>query len=224
MAAIEKETEAAPDSAPQDLKKDITGLLPMTLPNKITIFRFALSIPYFAVLVAAMEFGWWQPSSPTATILYDVAIVLFLVALVSDVLDGYIARKRSLSSGFGRVADPAADKILICGTLILMPADVVHPAMTLLILTREIAVQGIRGFFESLGIAFGADWWGKRKMAIQSVALGAALVYLAHFRGAGAGYLWFIRGVLWFAVLATVVSGVQYFRRAAAAIPEEKRP
>jgi len=171
-----------------------------TLPNRITAVRLMLAVGLF-VLIA---YEWWT-----------TALVLFLLALASDLLDGYLARKRGEITAIGRILDPFADKIVIVGAFIfLMPYPVdLKPWMVTLIVARELLVSSIRSFLESARIPFGADWGGKIKMALQSLCVAWILATLSP--GGVAPWVRVVRVVLiWLTVLATALSGLNYFRRA----------
>ena len=140
----------------------------MNLPNKITTARLAIACVFFASL------SWYQflqgrgggADAPLGPVwLLDLAFVLFVVAAVTDWIDGYLARKLDKVTSFGRLADPLVDKILICGAFVyflgLGPATHVRAWMVVVILGREFLVTGIRSMAESRGVAFGALYWGK---------------------------------------------------------------
>ncbi|MBU0717770.1 MAG: CDP-alcohol phosphatidyltransferase family protein, partial [Planctomycetes bacterium] len=131
----------------------------MNLPNRITLGRLALAIVFFVLI------SQYSQLSPEPWKL-DVAIVIFIIAAITDILDGYIARKRGLETALGRVLDPLADKVLVCGAFILFsgPAFVdgtghnvteVAGWMVVVIVGRELLVTGLRGFNEARGRAFG---------------------------------------------------------------------
>src|ERR1035437_291116 len=130
----------------------------------------------------------------------QIAFMVFLVAVLTDILDGYLARKWKVESAFGRVVDPFVDKILICGAFIFFSSDDfinvaeqlfsqdiikagritgVHPWMAVVIIAREFLVTSIRGLAESRGIDFRSDWAGKIKMFVQSIAVAAVILDLA---------------------------------------------
>ena len=154
-----------------------------------------------------------------------VATVLFILAAITDALDGYLARKWDVVSKFGRIMDPFCDKILILGAVIYLgsprfmdPAAVeaghlrtmvsgVYPWMVVLVLARELLVTGIRGEVEKAGIAFGANWVGKLKMILQSVVVPVVLI-IVMIDPARPGWEWlgWVRDVLVYAtVIATVL-------------------
>lgn len=191
----------------------------INLPNRITLGRLALAIVFFAML------SQYSQRDPQPWLI-DVAIVIFVVAAITDILDGYLARKRNLVTPLGRVLDPFADKVLICGAFILLAgpafveedgtnATMVRAWMVVLIVGRELLVTGLRGFNESRGLAFGASLHGKLKMWMQSIAVPAILYLVAHEgRWASASWPGLIKGVLvWLTVIITALSTVQYILR-----------
>ena len=171
----------------------------MNLPNQLTIARVALSI----VLFVCISYDW-----------FAAAFVLFVVAASTDWLDGYFARKYGLVTTLGRILDPFADKLIICGTFIFLAAEPVsgiRPWMAVTVMGRELLVTALRSFLEQRGTDFSADLSGKLKMVLQCVAAGASLFYLA-FEPA-----WLVGPVVWVAwaaVAMTVYSGLVYVRRA----------
>ncbi len=174
-----------------------------TLANKITVARLAVAV----LLFVAMEFGWWRS-----------ALLLFALAIASDAIDGYLARKRNEVTAIGRILDPFADKIVVVGAFVLLiPEEVgVQPWMVVIIIARELLISSIRGFLESVRVPFGADIGGKIKMVLQSLCVAWILLVL----GAGlrttvwASYI--TLALLWTTVLATLLSGLNYFFRATA--------
>jgi CDP-diacylglycerol--glycerol-3-phosphate 3-phosphatidyltransferase len=152
----------------------------MNLPNWITTFRLAISIVIF-YLIANGD-----------SLQLDIALGLMILAGISDFLDGYIARKHHLITAFGRIADPFADKFLVLGCfLFLMKRNMAGADHNLylcdlgvtavfLIMAREFLVSSIRGYIESQGEAFGAEYPGKFKATWQFCAIGVFLFYMAH--------------------------------------------
>src|SRR5271170_5545874 len=157
-----------------------------------------------------------------------IAFACFLIAAITDAVDGYLARAWKVESSFGRVVDPFVDKILICGAFIFFASneflnpDVksfgnnatgVHPWMAVVLIGREFLITSIRGLAESKGIDFRADWAGKIKMIVQSVAVGAVLVDLAL-----AGNVEWVRLTrdiaIWTTIVVTVLSATTYVLRA----------
>jgi CDP-diacylglycerol--glycerol-3-phosphate 3-phosphatidyltransferase len=145
-----------------------------------------------------------------------VAFGLYLVTVLSDGLDGYLARSRGQITAFGRIADPFADKIVICGVLVLantLPQTqrFVPSWIVLVVLAREFLVSGLRGFLEGRGTRFGARWEGKTKLVIQAIYCGALLFY------PGGSFRWVevtAQVCLWATLVITVYSAVSYVRSA----------
>ncbi|OIO10489.1 MAG: CDP-diacylglycerol--glycerol-3-phosphate 3-phosphatidyltransferase [Elusimicrobia bacterium CG1_02_63_36] len=141
----------------------------MTLANKLTIARLAMALAAFVCL-------WIQrPWS------YAAALALYVVATITDWMDGYIARATKSISPFGKIADPLADKVLVIGALVALvrePRVVIPLWAVFLIIVRELLVGGIRGLSAVQGVIIPADRGGKWKMAIQSVVVILILVLL----------------------------------------------
>lgn len=150
------------------------------IPNLLTVARLALAVVFFALLAM------FDPRRPSHDALLVVAMVIFIIAAVTDALDGYLARRWNAISVFGRVMDPFADKILILGAFVMLAganfsrwtvhADAVTLSgvetwMVVAILARELLVTSIRGIVESKGISFAAIGAGKIKMIAQSVSV-----------------------------------------------------
>lgn len=189
----------------------------MNLPNQITLARLLMSIVFFVVLA---QFD-MAAASPKPWLL-DVGAVLFVVAALSDILDGYLARKHNQVTSFGRVLDPFVDKILILGAYIFLAGDGfvdnqgcvisdVVPWMVVVILGRELLVTSLRGATEATGRAFGANVHGKVKMFLQSVTVVWVLLTVAH--PARLAFFAQLRPwVVHLTVLVTVLSAFSYLR------------
>lgn len=175
---------------------------PWNLPNLLTATRLILAVFLFALISVQS---------------WIVALAVFLVAAFTDWLDGYLARKQGLTSAFGRNFDPLVDKVLIGGAFIfLLPVSKagLTPWMVTLVVSRELIVTGLRSFFESQSVKFGADMLGKIKMTLQCAALTAILVVLS--MPANHAHFWdYIQtGLIWAMLVATAVSGLQYVMKA----------
>lgn len=174
-------------------------------PNIITISRLALSVVLFALI------SLWQGDSCGIA-----AAILFAIAVFTDALDGYLARKYNLITQLGRILDPFADKVIVLGTCIFLverPTSGVTATMVVIILGRELLVTGLRSFLEQHGKDFSANLIGKLKMVLQSVALIAALLSLSSMFQVS-GFLIARNVLLWSAVVITVYSGWIYILRA----------
>lgn len=132
----------------------------MNLPNKITMLRIMM-IPFF-IAALLIEFPYHQP----------IAAALFIVAALTDSLDGHLARSRNLITDFGKFMDPLADKLLVCSALICFVQLGSVPAwMVIIIIAREFAITGLRTLAASDGIVIAASKWGKAKTMSQMIAI-----------------------------------------------------
>lgn len=134
----------------------------MNLPNKLTILR-VIMVPFFVAFLLLtpqhLSFKW-------------IALAIFIVASLTDLLDGKIARKYNLVTNFGKFMDPLADKLLVCSALIGMTALGVVPAwITIIIIAREFIISGFRLIAAEKGIVIAASMWGKWKTTFQMVML-----------------------------------------------------
>lgn len=189
----------------------------LNLPNQITITRLLLAIVFFVLL------SQYSQKTPRPGML-DVAAVIFIIAAITDFLDGYLARKWGQVTALGRVLDPLVDKVLVCGAFILFAGQPffdetghnvtgVHAWMVVVIVGRELLVTGLRGFNESLGISFGASVYGKLKMWMQSIAAPAILLIVAHEEMLGAAAEPAKKTLVWLTVIVTALSTVGYLVR-----------
>ena len=198
------------------------------LPNQLTIARLILSVVFF-VLLAMETHGEIRNTlvQGRIKILLNASIAVFLLAVITDFLDGYLARKWGLVSTFGRIADPFADKIVVCGGFIMLTGvapRLVEPWFAVVIIFLEFLVSALRSFLESRGVAFGASLSGKLKMIIQSVTIVAVLFYEANIAGGSLDttFTWAIPVILLVLTLVlTVASSVGYVQRAIQLIREE---
>lgn len=175
--------------------------------NAITLGRLFLSILFFFLL--------YKGKRPAT---YDLAVGLFLVASLTDFLDGWVARKRNEVTSFGRMADPLVDKILICGAMVLLCFKFEAERLGLTagvaatVVVRELLVTFLRGYMESEGIPFGASWLGKAKLVVQTAAV--LSVMLALGRHLDGPLYWTVRATIWIMMGFTIGSGLEYFWKA----------
>lgn len=165
---------------------------PRNLPNAITISRLVLAAALFVILGLVTAAQQPEPSEFLKSVggqerlLFGICTVIFVFAAFSDMLDGYVARRWNLQTDFGRIVDPFADKVTICGSfvfLISLKGSPIAGWMVVVILARELLVDGLRGFAESRGVAFPSQWAGKVKMFIQSICIGWVLLTMAIWPG-----------------------------------------
>jgi len=202
------------------------------LPNQLTVGRIVLAAGFFVLL------GLYEQNSKCGPWLLNAAFVIYIIAGITDVLDGYLARKMKLVSAFGRITDPFVDKVLVVGAFAMLAGSnfVIQPGaaelqmklpdwltgnmastiqawMVVAILAREFIVSAVRGYSESCGIKFPATPAGKIKMFLQSVAICVVLYQVANVPDpAWAVYTKIIS--VWVAVIATVLSGFAYIGQA----------
>lgn len=190
----------------------------INLPNQLTIGRLILSVIFFILLA---QYNHRDPGRPTWML--DVAFAVFIVAALTDILDGYLARSRGLITALGRILDPLADKVLICGAFILFlgtgfvdeqgyNVTEVRPWMVVVIVGRELLITGLRGFNEARGKAFPAMIHGKIKMWFQSVTAPVIMLLVAHgselmAQKTAAGIM---QALAWATVIFTALSAWQY--------------
>ena len=201
-----------------------------SLPNQLTVARLILAGVFFLILNL-----YRYPEGPDWAIW--TAFVLFIIASITDWLDGMLARRWHVESQFGCIMDPLCDKVLVLGAFIYLagprfvdPVAImepqefafhilrgnmvsgVYPWMVALILARELLVTGIRGELEAHGVKFGANWWGKAKFILQAVVIPIVLVIIwAYPRMGRPDWLGLTRNVLvYVTVFVSVMSGVPY--------------
>lgn len=171
-------------------------------PNIISMSRMVLSFVLFALLSFT---DWWT-----------TAAVLFVIAIATDAVDGYIARKYNLVTTFGRILDPLVDKVIVCGSFIFLQqleGSGVTAWVTLIIVIREIYITSLRGFLEQQGIDFSAKFTGKLKLIIQAFAIPVCILSLESSFQGNATFL-MIRDILVYGtILITVYSGIEYTYR-----------
>ena len=167
----------------------------MNLPNKLTVLR-GIMIPFFVVSLLAFH--------GEVRLLRNLAAAIFIVASLTDMLDGKIARKYNLVTNFGKFMDPLADKLLVCSALIcLIELGQLPSWMVIIIVSREFIISGFRLVAADNGIVIAASYWGKFKTTFQMIA-----VILMIFNIPALKTVTFI--MLAAAVVLTIVSLVDY--------------
>jgi CDP-diacylglycerol--glycerol-3-phosphate 3-phosphatidyltransferase len=170
-----------------------------TIPNLLSFFRI-LSIPFVVILL--------HFSDPFTSFL---AALIFSIAGITDLLDGYIARQQRSETIVGRLLDPMADKLLILSALIMLVSlGRVAAWIVVLIVAREVAVTGLRGIASAEGLIIPASRGGKAKTMLQSLAL---IGLLLHYEYLGINFHLLGTLLLWVALVVTVWSGVDYFNK-----------
>ncbi len=178
----------------------------MNLPNKLTIFRVIL-IPFFVVLLLfdLTAYDKW------------IALAIFIVASLTDFLDGHIARKYNLVTNFGKFMDPLADKLLVCSAMICLVELSRIPAwVVIIIIAREFIISGFRLVASDNGVVIAASYWGKFKTVFQ---IGMICLMIADLPSLAL----VTQIVMWVAVVLTVVSLVDYLLKNKDVMRENQR-
>ena len=195
-------------------------------PNRITLMRFVGALVLFCILSL---WGKEDPSEVKALLIF--AFWLFVVIASTDFLDGYLARRGNRITGFGRIADPFVDKVLVIGTMVYLAvmdwSQHWFPAwVVVVVVAREFLVTGIRGYVESKGLEFPADWFGKVKMVIQCIAIGVVLgLFAFDWPEPLRKFLHIAAHVfVWGTLLTTVGSGTSYVLKTRRLLEKSTQP
>lgn len=175
----------------------------MNLPNKLTVGRLVLTVLFLLVFFSGMPWG------------ETVALVLFLVASITDHYDGKIARRDGLITNFGILMDPLVDKILTCSAFIAFVGRDLMPAwMVVIIVGRELAITGLRLLAAAQNIVLAAEGFGKHKTVSQIVAIVATLVLVSYTQWGGVlqeFFAWPVLWIPWVEIVAEVSQWVAVF-------------
>ncbi|MBM7617129.1 CDP-diacylglycerol--glycerol-3-phosphate 3-phosphatidyltransferase [Weissella uvarum] len=182
----------------------------MNLPNKLTVFRIILIPVFMLILAFNPAWGTWQVLGAQLPVSHFVAAILFIIASLTDFLDGQIARRQHLVTNFGKFADPLADKLLVMTALIFfVQFNWVAAWMVAIIVIRELAITGLRTLIvENGGQVLAAAMPGKIKTFSQMIAI---IFFLLHNVGFAALHIPFAQIMIWIALIATIYSGIDYF-------------
>ena len=167
----------------------------MNLPNKLTVLR-VIMIPFFVVFMLTDLGGKYGNY---------IALAIFAVASLTDLLDGKIARKRGLVTNFGKFMDPLADKLLVCSALIcLVEMERLAAWMVIVMISREFIISGFRLIASDNGVVIAASYWGKFKTTFQMIMIILLILDL------GGSFTVIETAVTWIALILTVVSLLDY--------------
>jgi len=170
----------------------------LNLPNSITMLRICIIPVLFLLLL-----------SPGRVLSFVIA-VLFIIAAITDVLDGHIARKYGIVTKMGQFLDPVVDKLIVSSAMILMiPMGRVPAWIVVLIIMRDVFVDGLRSIASSEGIVIQASSMGKKKTLCQIIAVSALLIHYDTVFGLDAHLVGIV--VLYLALVLTIYSGIDYF-------------
>lgn len=180
----------------------------MNLPNKLTIFRVIL-IPFFVFFLLVPYFPEYGKYIATA---------IFIVASLTDMADGKIARKYNLVTNFGKFMDPLADKLLVCSAMIcLVEIDRLAAWIVIVIIAREFIISGFRLVASDNGIVIAASYWGKFKTTFQMLMIIALILDFQN------RYFQMLATALtYIALILTVVSLIDYIAKNKQVLKEQK--
>lgn len=169
----------------------------MNLPNKLTIFRVILIVP-FVFLLLGRQAGWIGAYADY------IALAIFIIASLTDLADGKIARKYNLVTNFGKFMDPLADKLLVCAALIvLIEMDRIPSWVVIIIISREFIISGFRLIASDNGKVIAASYWGKFKTTFQMIMICLMIANIPQIQ-------WITDIIMWIALVLTVVSLIDY--------------
>ena len=184
----------------------------MNLPNQLTIFRAILIVP-FVILLLGGRAGWFGESTFVVDL---IALGIFIVASLTDLIDGKIARKYNLVTNFGKFMDPLADKLLVCAALIaLVELGRIPSWVVIIIISREFIISGFRLIASDNGVVIAASYWGKFKTVFQMIMICMMIADIAVFSI-------LTKIIMWIALILTVVSLIDYLIKNKDVIREQK--
>lgn len=182
----------------------------MNLPNKLTVFRVILIVPFVVLLLGGFQQWGWFTTLFSGILPYTdyIAVGIFIVASLTDLLDGKIARKYNLVTDFGKFMDPLADKLLVCSAMIcLVEMNRLAAWMVIVIISREFIISGFRLIASDNGVVIAASYWGKFKTTFQMLMIILLILDL------GGVFTTIEAVVTWIALILTVISLVDYLAK-----------
>jgi len=194
------------------------------IPNILTFGRLVLTI-IFLIMILYSPPIYAQGELPFPDFL-DIAFILLCIAGITDVIDGIVARRFNVTSKFGRMVDPLADKALVCGAFVCfaiigepklfnlpdVTLRIIHWSVAAILILREVYVTVLRHIAEARGINFAATISGKIKMFLQTFAIGTVIIKIAHVQTATWGY-WFTTVTFALMLIVTIISGLKATQR-----------
>ncbi|MDE7321847.1 MAG: CDP-diacylglycerol--glycerol-3-phosphate 3-phosphatidyltransferase [Lachnospiraceae bacterium] len=178
----------------------------MNLPNKLTVFRVILIVPFVLLMLGGYaQWEWFLTVFGGITDYTDYAALgIFIIASLTDLLDGKIARKYNLVTNFGKFMDPLADKLLVCSAMIcLIELDRIPAWIVIIIISREFIISGFRLVAADNRVVIAASYWGKFKTTFQMVMV---CLMIANIEALNL----LTQIVMWIAVILTVISLIDY--------------
>jgi CDP-diacylglycerol--glycerol-3-phosphate 3-phosphatidyltransferase len=204
-------------------KSKLIGMVKQ-IPNILTFGRLILTVVFLLMIMLSPRFYTGEQRSFPSFL--DLALMVFVIAGLTDAIDGLIARKLNIASKFGRMLDPLADKVLICGAFVCFAIigepklfdfnptamAIIHWSVAGVIILREAYVTILRHIAEARGVNFSASFSGKIKMFLQSFAIGIVVIKASHIQTASWAN-WLITITLAMMLVVTVISGLQATQR-----------
>ena len=181
----------------------------MNLPNKLTVFRVILIVPFVLLLLGGYAQWDWFTAIFGGILEYTdyIALAIFIIASLTDLLDGKIARKYNLVTNFGKFMDPLADKLLVCSALIcLIELERIPAWIVIIIISREFIISGFRLVAADNRVVIAASYWGKFKTTFQMVMV---CLMIANIDALAI----LTQIIMWIAVALTVVSLIDYLAK-----------
>lgn len=178
----------------------------MNLPNKLTVFRMILIVPFVILLLGGHAgWGWFDAAFGGIEAYTDyIALVIFVIASLTDMLDGKIARKYNLVTNFGKFMDPLADKLLVCSAMIcLIDMDRIPAWIVIVIISREFIISGFRLVASDNHVVIAASYWGKFKTTFQMIMV---ILMIANIQALNI----LTQIVMWSALALTIISLIDY--------------
>lgn len=192
----------------------------MNLPNKLTIFRVILILPFVVLLLG----NYWEWGIVTAVFggvseyVDYIAAAIFIIASLTDMLDGQIARKYNLVTNFGKFMDPLADKLLVCSAMICLVEMERLPAwIVIIIIAREFIISGFRLVASDNGVVIAASYWGKFKTTFQMLMV---IVLILNIQNSFFQILGTV--LIYVSLVLTVVSLVDYIAKNKDVLKDQK--
>lgn len=193
----------------------------MNLPNKLTLLRVVMIVPFVLCLLASHQK--WQFLGGAADYLEYVALLIFVLASLTDLIDGKIARKYNLVTNFGKFMDPLADKLLVCAAMIVLVEMGRIPSwVVIVIISREFIISGFRLIASDNGVVIAASYWGKFKTTFQMLMICMMIVMDAPLFAGVPVFEGITYAVMWIALVLTVVSLIDYLVKNRAVLKDVK--
>ena len=181
----------------------------MNLPNKLTLLRVVMIVPFVLCLLASHQK--WQFLGGAADYLEYVALLIFVLASLTDLIDGKSARKYNLVTNFGKFMDPLADKLLVCAAMIVLVEMGRIPSwVVIVIISREFIISGFRLIASDNGVVIAASYWGKFKTTFQMLMICMMIVMDTPLFAVLPAFSGVTYAVMWIALVLTVVSLIDY--------------